>query len=132
MKIIKFANFDLNRIKNLANNHINTNVNINNGYVFIDENDKILGYTIFKEYNNNIKIEWIYAKHGYGTEFLHRIERSLFKKYNKIFLNCSIDPNEKKDTVINRINFYIKNNYRIYDIEFRNKNGPLFKMFKNK
>jgi len=60
------------------------------------------------------------------------LERALFKKYSKIILKVSIDPNEKKDTVMRRFNFYIKNNYRIYDIEFRKKYGPQLSMYKNK
>jgi hypothetical protein len=94
-----------------------------------------LGYCLLKENNKNIQIDWIYSKKGYGTDFLKRLERTLFKKYSKITLNLSIDPIEyksDKNVVMRRINFYIKNNYRVFDIKFRKKHGPLLKMYKNK
>ena len=131
MKIINFDNFDLSKINKLVKSHLG-NQKLDKGYVFVDNNYKVIGYCILIEENKNIKIDWIYSQHGYGTDFLHRLERSLFKKYSKIILNCSIDPNENKDSVMRRINFYIKNNYRVYDITFRKKFGPLLSMHKDK
>ena len=58
------------------------------------------------------------------------LEKKLSQKYDLILLNVSIDPNELESTVIRRINFYIKNNYRVYDIVYRKKYGPLLKMKK--
>ena len=66
------------------------------------------------------------------NRFFTKSGKQLFKKYPKIILKVSIDPNESKESVIRRINFYIKNNYRVFDIEFRKKYGPIFSMFKNK
>ena len=48
-----------------------------------------------------------------------------------ILLNVSIDPNENKNTVMKRLNFYIGLQYKVYDIKFRKKNGPLLLMKKN-
>ena len=129
MKIINFKNFDLSKIKNPDK------YELKNGYVFVDKKSTILGYCLLKENNKNIQIDWIYSKKGYGTDFLKRLERTLFKKYSKITLNLSIDPIEyksDKNVVMRRINFYIKNNYRVFDIKFRKKHGPLLKMYKNK
>jgi len=129
MKIINFKNFDLSKIKNPDK------YELKNGYVFVDKKSTILGYCLLKENNKNIQIDWIYSKKGYGTDFLKRLERTLFKKYSKITLNLSIDPIEyksDKNVVMRRINFYIKNNYRVFNIKFRKKHGPLLKMYKNK
>lgn len=137
MKITKFINLskdNFNKIKKLIIIHFDKNYKINNGYVLIDDFDKIIGYCLFTENNekNFIKIDWIYSNKGFGSEFLSRLERSFFKKYNKIILTCSIDPNEKKETVLRRINFYIKNNYKVYDYNFRDKFGVSLLMIKNK
>ena len=53
------------------------------------------------------------------------------KDINIILLNVSIDPNENKNTVMKRLNFYIGLQYKVYDIKFRKKNGPLLLMKKN-
>jgi len=131
MKIINFNNFDLSKINKLVKSHLG-NSKLDKGYVYVDKNLKIFGYCILQEDNINIKIDWIYAEKGHGTDFLQRVERALFKKYPKIILNVSIDPNEIKESVMRRINFYIKNNYRVFDIKYRKKYGPLLSMYKNK
>ena len=131
MKIVNFNHFDLSKINKLVRTHLGK-YELNKGYVFVDDKFKIFGYCTLKEDNGNIKIDWIYAKGGYGTKFLRRIERSLFRKYSKIILNLSIDPTEYKATVMRRINFYIKNDYRVFDIIYRKKHGPLLTMIKNR
>ena len=131
MKIVRFQNFDLTKIKKLVERDLGE-TKLDLGYVFINEKN-ILGYCILlEEKDNQIKIDWIYAKKGYGTDFLKRIERTLLPKYSQINLNVSIDPNEDQEVVKRRINFYIKNNYRVCDIKFRKKYGPLLQMFKKK
>lgn len=132
MRIIQFKNFNTDKILKKVKNDIG-NSNLKLGYVLLDK-EQIKGYCILLPTlkNNNIKIDWIKADPGYGTPFLKRVEKALFKKYNKIILNVSIDPNERKNTVMRRINFYIKNSYRVYDITYRNKYGPLLHMSKNK
>ncbi len=131
MKIIDFNNFDLSKINKLVESHLG-NTKLDKGYVYVDENLKIFGYCILQEDDINIKIDWIYAKKGHGTDFLQRVERALFRNYSKIILKVSIDPTEKNESVIRRINFYIKNNYRVVDIKYRKKYGPLLSMCKNK
>ena len=56
-----------------------------------------------------------------------------FKKDNikEILLNVSIDPTENKNNVMRRLNFYIGLQYKVYDIKFRIKFGPLFLCIKN-
>ena len=118
MKIVRFQNFDLTKIKKLVERDLGE-TKLDLGYVFINEKN-ILGYCILlEEKDNQIKIDWIYAKKGYGTDFLKRIERILLPKYSQINLNVSIDPTEDQEVVKRRINFYIKNDYRVYDIKFR-------------
>ena len=57
---------------------------------------------------------------------MERLERKFKKnKYSNIMLNLSIDPTENIDTVMKRINFYISLQYKVYDIKFRKKYGPL-------
>jgi len=91
----------------------------------------IYGYIILKLVTTKIiKIEWIYGP-GYGVIIMMNIEkRYIDKGFEKILLNCSIDPTEDKNTVMRRINFYIKNKYRVYDIEYRHEHGPSLKMEK--
>jgi hypothetical protein len=57
---------------------------------------------------------------------------AIFKKNNieEILLNVSIDQTENKNDVMKRMNFYIGLQYKIYDITFRKKYGPLFLMHK--
>lgn len=132
MKIIDFEKFDLKRVNRLVTVHLGKYA-LSKGYVFVDDKSKIFGYcTLKKKDNKTIKIDWIYAKKGYGTDFIQRVEKSLFKKYEKIVLNVSIDPNETKSKVMRRLNFYIKNDYRTYDIVFRKKHGPMLSMKKER
>ena len=103
-----------------------------NIYVLTDEDiSDIKGYIqISFPSDNTIKVEWIYGP-GFGKLIMINIEHHFKQKgYTKIILNVSIDPNELKETVMRRLNFYIKNKYRVYDIEWRPEHGPLLKMEK--
>lgn len=113
------------KVSRLSKIHIGE-TKYDNGYVYFDKTT-LVGYA----HLTKNKIDWIYAKTGHGTAFLKLIEKELFKTYKKIILAVSIDPTEKKDTVIRRINFYIKNNYRVYNIKYRKTHGPLFYMIKH-
>ena len=101
--------------------------------VGINENNDIIGYSEY-EYNdktNTISINWIVAKKDHGTPLLSELEKKwLNDGVKNIMLKVSIDPNENKNTVMRRLNFYIKFNYRVKDIEFREKYGPLLSMYK--
>jgi hypothetical protein len=80
--------------------------------------------------NDTVKVEWIYGP-GYGKLIMTNIEYHFkLKGYNKIVLDIAINPNELKEAVMKRLNFYIKNKYKVYDIEFRTENGPVLKMEK--
>ena len=119
----------INLHKNLTGNNINEKQYI---LTFYDKNE-FVGYTIliFFEKEGKVKIDWIYGP-GYGKEMMKLIEKHLKKmKMEKIILNCSIDPNENKASVMKRMNFYISLQYKVYDIQFRKKYGPLLLMEKN-
>lgn len=131
MRLVSIKNYKSRHLNSMIKIHLG-NVSINDGYVYIDDDKKIYGYCILNNKKRHTVIEWIYAKKGFGTEFLKRIEKRIYMNTNKIILQVSIDPNEKKETVIRRLNFYIKNRYRIFDIEYRKKYGPLLSMFKNR
>ena len=45
-------------------------------------------------------------------------------------VKLSIDPTENIDKVMKRINFYISLQYKVYNIDFRKKYGPLLYMKK--
>ena len=86
---------------------------------------------LFRTINENkVKIDWIYCP-NYGKKIMKKIE-TLFKKNDikEILLNVSIDPTENKNDVMKRLNFYIGLQYKVYDIKFRKKFGPLFFMHK--
>lgn len=131
MIIVKLNSKNIEFISDLIYDHLG-GTKLDQGYILY-ESGKIKGYALLDHKSKTeIKIDWIYADPGYGTQFLKRIERSLFKKYKKILLNVSLDPNENKNTVMRRMNFYIKNNYRVFDITYRKKYGSLLHMIKIK
>ena len=97
--------------------------------VFYD-NDICIGYIIYYVDVNKVTISWIYGS-KYGKQIMKKME-TIFKKnnINEILLNVSIDPTENKNNVMRRLNFYIGLQYKVYDIKFRKKFGPLFFMHK--
>jgi len=97
--------------------------------VFYD-NDICIGYIIYYVDVNKVTISWIYGP-KYGKKIMKKME-TIFKKnnINEILLNVSIDPTENKNNVMRRLNFYIGLQYKVYDIKFRKKFGPLFFMHK--
>lgn len=133
MRLVDINKYKTNKtLLKLIKEHLDETKVHPHGYVFLDGN-RIKGYTLLQELKGNqIHIDWIWAKHGHGTDFLKRLETALFKKYKKIILKVSIDPTEKKDTVKRRINFYIKNNYRVEDVKYKKDLGPLLTMYKKK
>ena len=107
---------------------------LKNFYVLVDDansvNVNILGYVNVELIKNTLKIIWIYGP-GYGKMIMANIEHHFKqKKVKKIVLNCSVDPTEKKETVLRRLNFYIKMQYRVTNITFRDKHGLLLFMEK--
>ena len=97
--------------------------------VFYD-NDICIGYIVYYVDVNKVTISWIYGP-KYGKQIMKKME-TIFKKNNvkEILLNVSIDPTENKNGVMRRLNFYIGLQYKVYDIKFRRKFGPLFFMHK--
>lgn len=102
-------------------------------YVLYDDigSTGILGYINVVQQDSTLKIIWIYGP-SHGKLIMLNIENHFKKKgIKKITLDCSIDPNEKKETVIRRVNFFFKQGYRVYDIDFRKDYGPLLQLEKN-
>jgi hypothetical protein len=97
--------------------------------VFYD-NDICIGYIIYYVDVNKVTISWIYGP-KYGKQIMKKME-AIFKKNNieEILLNVSVDPTENKNNVMKRLNFYIGLEYKVYDINFRKKFGPLLLMHK--
>lgn len=113
--------------KKLVGEELNNKYNIN---VFYDKY-KIVGYIIYTITKNILNILWIYAP-NYGKNAMKKIEKYFNKKnINTILLNISVDPTEDKNTIMKRLNFYIGLQYKVYDIKFRKKYGPLLLMKKS-
>ena len=113
--------------KKLVGEELNNKYNIN---VFYDKY-KIVGYIIYTITKNILNILWIYAP-NYGKNAMKKIEKYFNKKnINTILLNISVDPTEDKNTIMKRLNFYIRLQYKVYDIKFRKKYGPLLLMKKS-
>jgi hypothetical protein len=125
----KYNNEDI--INKLYKKHFKKKIMINDNIIYnLYDNNNIVGYVIYKIKNSDIYLDWIYAP-NYGKIFMERLERKFKKdKYSNIMLNLSIDPTENIDTVMKRINFYISLQYKVYDIKFRKKYGPLLYMKK--
>jgi len=130
MIILKKYNNE-NIINKLYKKHFNKELMINDNIIYnLYDNNNIVGYTIYKIKNSDVYLDWIYAP-NYGKIFMERLERKFKKdKYKNILLNLSIDPTENIDTVMKRINFYISLQYKVYDIKYRKKYGPLLYMKK--
>jgi hypothetical protein len=61
---------------------------------------------------------------------MKKLERAFIAAgYNKITLNVSLDPTERKDTVLRRLNYYIGLDYRAVGITYR-AHGVLINMEK--
>jgi len=125
----KYNNEDI--IKKLYKKHFNKELIINDNIIYIlYDNNNIVGYVIYKIINSNIYLKWIYAP-KYGKIFMKKLEHKFKKeKNNNIMLKISIDETENIDTVMKRINFYISLQYKVYDIKYRKKYGPLLYMKK--
>ena len=120
-------------IKRLYKKDVNSEFNKRKQLLYrLEDKNKLLGYAIvMKPKKKKARIDWIWAKPGHGTKLMQFIEKELGNRGVKsIGLNLSIDPMEKKSTVVRRINFYIKNQFRVVDITFREKHGALLRMKK--
>ncbi len=117
----------------ITKDQVKDKIKSKNILVGVDKDDNMIGYSEYEydDKSNTIKIDWIVAKEGYGTQLLSKLETKwLNDGVNNIILKVSIDPTEDKNIVMRRLNFYIKFNYRVKDIEFREKYGPLLTMHK--
>lgn len=120
-----------NEIKKLYKKHFSKNLTIDDNIIYcLYDDNNIVGYVIYKIENNDVIIDWIYSP-NYGKIFMKKLENKFRKQeYDKILLKLSIDPTEDLDKVMKRINFYISLQYKVYNINFRKKYGPLLFMKK--
>jgi len=95
-------------------------------------NDKnILGYINVERKENTLNIKWIYGP-GYGKLIIFNIENHFRKKnFKRLILEISINQLEKKDVVLKRFNFFIRNKYRTYDYIFKSEYNIILKLEKN-
>lgn len=117
MKLVSILHFTANAKRLVSLHGYNLN-NYTNGWAWIQKDGKVGAYALCEIKTKYALIDWIYAKPGNGTSFLKIVEAHLFKLKPEIRLLVSIDPHEKKNTVKRRLNFYIKNNYRVIDITY--------------
>ena len=102
-------------------------------YFHYNKNNKFIGYTCLSIDKKKLVVDWIYAPKN-GIDVMNSVLELAcifdkeIRRIDEMILKVSIDPTEKKDTVMKRINFYIKCNFRVYDIQFRKKYGPLLSM----
>lgn len=123
--IEKLKNYKSDKLDRLIYKHLGEQTR-SKGYVLII-NNKLVGYCLYRKSGKIIYLDWIWSK-GHGTYFLKKLEK-IWRKH-EIILKVSIDPNERKSIVMRRLNFYIKNKFRVSDIKFRDEIGPLLTMFK--
>ena len=100
-----------------------------NGFAWMDTSGKLKAYCLLDYSPDRVLIDWIYAKPGSGTPFLKKIEQKIFQTHERVELLVSIDRAERDQTVLRRLNFYIKNQYRAEKIKYR-QTGPLLTMVK--
>lgn len=119
------------KIDKLYQKHLGKKIASNDIIYILYDAKKIVGYTVYKLHQHDVYLEWIYAP-KYGKIFMKKLESEFKKiKCKSIFLNLSTDPTESIDTVMRRINFYIGLQYKVYNIKFRKRHGPLLYMKKS-
>ena len=100
--------------------------------VFESTSTTPVGYAVYRStgQSGTVSIVWLNAP-GYGKKSM-RLLISEFKKNNikYIHINVSVDPTERLAGVIRRLNFWFGIGFRVADIKFRPKYGPLLKMTK--
>jgi hypothetical protein len=105
-------------------------------YICLADNEKFIGYVCFHVNPDVLFLDWIYAP-NHGIEVMNHVidfaanihQTSLnSNSVKEILLNISIDPTEKDTVVMKRLNFYIKCNFRVYEIKYRKTYGPLLMM----
>ena len=111
-----------------ANDHAGyTQIGKKKGFILLDSVRNPIGYAFYRKHGpKTIYLDWIWAP-GYGVYFLTALE-SKFRAagYEKVLLKISVDPTERKEKVLRRLNFYCKMGYKMKDVEFRPKLGPIF------
>ncbi len=97
--------------------------------------DDILNYETYVSGNNyfiinqdkKFTLKWIYAP-GHGDVVFQHIINIAKKNYDTIYFNISIDKNELQETILRRLNFYSKYNYKTFNVKYR-KHGILLECY---
>ena len=87
---------------------------------------ELIGYVVFKIDKSEMLIDWIWAP-GNGKLVFNKMLK-MHPHISMVVLNVSIDPTEDKNTVMKRLNFYISMQFKVTDIKFRSRYGPLLTM----
>ena len=89
-----------------------------------------VGYAVYRvnRPGGNVTLVWLHAI-GYGKKAM-RLLVAEFKRngVKRINADVSIDPTERLADVVRRLNFWFGIGFRVVDIKFRPKYGPLLKM----
>lgn len=64
-----------------------------------------------------VQIHWIVAD-ACGQELFNRFKSLVRGHPRKIILTCSLDESELQETVMSRLNFWIKNSFRVVDTAY--------------
>ena len=68
------------------------------------------------------ELQWISSKPGHGSALLAALEQHLVaRNINKLRLSCCADESELASTVLRRINFYIKNQFRVFGVKYTDR-----------
>ncbi len=118
------------KINSMIKKHMGDKYKVKDGAV-LELGCKLKGYALFYPISKKTMfLDWIYAI-GYGETFMKRLERKWKREgYEQIQINVSVDPTEKKSTVIHRLNFWYRMKFETEYIKYRKKYGPLLKMIK--
>ena len=90
--------------------------------VFYDKK-KFIGYVVLIDRPTYVKLDWLYCiQSNYEKKIMEKLEKELIEQNIYIIkLDIYLDPDEKKDIMLRRMNFYIDLHYNIYDIKFQNR-----------
>lgn len=106
---------------------------INRNIIVIENNEGlVMGYCEYEKKEDFVKINYLVAEPNFGSELLMTLEKSWKKKGIKhIFVTISLNESQEQIINISKLNFYIRNNFRAYEIIYENKGVTIIKMKKS-
>jgi hypothetical protein len=99
--------------------------------VYRDVRGAITGYTVMSgkpRRERPAHLEWIWAPGAGRAVLAHTLKYLREAGASRLDLQVSLDPNEKKATVLRRLNFYISHGFKATDVKFRGDAGSLLSM----